>query len=445
MSSEDNTTRRDVVLGDILLDRQRLLRSLSLELRTPSPHECRSALVVLHLGRGKSTPARQPEISDADLLATLAFRIGSRMRRRDLLARLSDNQLAILLRDLDGPANAIAITRRFIRASESPVPSGDGLLYPIVSAGITHLPIAPVWPGDVLNQTSHAASEALAQPQKRWIVNTSVPPMPQLLPVAPDAGDDVRWRADITEALESSAFRLHYQPQIDMHSNRLCGLEALIRWQRNDELVMPGEFIPAAERCGMIAPIGDWAIHEACRQFADWRRSGQDYPRIAINLSAQQMRLQTLDTIRHALRDHCVAPHMLDIEVTESSIMSHPDEAAQLMNELVSMGVRLSLDDFGTGYSSFVRLKRWPFGTIKIDYQFVAGVLHDGYDTEMIRAVIAIARKLEVDTIAEGVESAAQRDALAALGCHAWQGYHCTRPLPPDEIASFLHGWHGRH
>ncbi|VVD79108.1 GGDEF domain-containing protein [Pandoraea pneumonica] len=442
--NDTNALRRQVVLADLLLDRQRLLRALSLELRTPSPPGSHSALVVLHVGRGQRTATNQHAISDADLMATVAFRIGSRIRRRDLIGHISDQQIAVLLRDLGSREAAVQITRRFIRAGESPVPCGNGLLYPIVSAGVTHLPQVPVWPATLLEHTSEVADQAIRESAARFLV-TDAPSAPTEIVTPPDdAGNEHYWRNAIGRALSSSEFRLHYQPQIDMRTHRLTGLEALIRWQRDDELIMPGEFIPAAERCDVIGPIGEWTLHEACRQLDQWQTNGEEYPRVAVNLSAQQMRVQTLETVRYALKHHRVPPDKLEIEITESSLISHLDEAATLMNELVAMGVRLSLDDFGTGYSSFVRLKRWPFGTVKIDYQFVAGVLLGGYDTELIRAIIAIARKLEIETVAEGVETSAQRDALAQLGCHAWQGYHCTRPLPPGHIETFIRDWHGR-
>lgn len=442
--NDTNEIRRQVVLADLLLDRQRLLRALSLELRTPSPPGSHSALLVLHVGRGQQTTANLRGLSDADLLATVAFRIGTRIRRHDLLGRISDNQLAILLRDLGSRDAAVQIAKRFIRAGESPVPCDNGLLYPIISAGITHLPQVPVWPATLLDHTSEVADQAIRETAARFLV-TEAPSAPtEGITPQEEAGNERYWRDAIGRALSNSEFRLHYQPQIDMRNNRLTGLEALIRWQRDDELIMPGEFIPAAERCDVIGPIGDWTLGEACRQLDQWRHAGEEYPRVAVNLSAQQMRTHTLETIRYALKHHRVPPEKLEIEITESSLISHIDEAATLMNELVSMGVRLSLDDFGTGYSSFVRLKRWPFGTVKIDYQFVAGVLLGGYDTELIRAIISIAHKLEIETIAEGVETSAQRDALAKLGCHAWQGYHCTRPLAPGQIETFIRDWHGR-
>ncbi|GAB3628675.1 GGDEF domain-containing protein [Pandoraea terrae] len=442
--NDTNALRRQVALADLLLDRQRLLRALSLELRTPNSPGAHSALLVLHVGRGQNTARHKRHLSDADMLATVAFRIGSRIRRRDLIGRVADHQIAILLRDLGNRDAAVQIAKRFIRAGESPMPCGDGLLYPIISAGITHLPQVPVWPATLLKHTADVADLAIRESEARFLVSEAPQSDTNAIEPDADAGDETYWRSMIGQALSGAEFRLHYQPQIDMRTHRLTGLEALIRWQRDDELIMPGEFIPAAERCDVIGPIGDWTLQEACRQLDQWRHAGEEYPRVAVNLSAQQMRVSTLDTVRYALKHHRVDAEKLEIEITESSLISHLDEAATLMNELVAMGVRLSLDDFGTGYSSFVRLKRWPFGTVKIDYQFVAGVLMGGYDTELIRAIIAIARKLEIETVAEGVETSAQRDALASLGCHAWQGYHCTRPLPPGHIESFIRDWHGR-
>ncbi|MBN9113731.1 MAG: diguanylate cyclase, partial [Pandoraea sp.] len=192
--NDTNALRRQVVLADLLLDRQRLLRALSLELRTPNPPGCHCALVVLHVGRGQRMATRQPAISDADLLATVAFRVGSRIRRRDIIGRVSDQQIAILLRDLGSRDAAIQITRRFIRAGESPVPCGDGLLYPIISAGITHLPQVPVWPATLLEHTSDVADQAIRESASRFLV-TEAPATPTDSVNPPDeAGNEHHWR-----------------------------------------------------------------------------------------------------------------------------------------------------------------------------------------------------------------------------------------------------------
>ena len=226
------------------------------------------------------------------------------------------------------------------------------------------------------------------------------------------------------QALVSGRFRLHYQPQVRLEDGRVVGAEALLRW-RDPEMgdVPPARFIPVAEDSGFIVPIGDWVLSQAVRQAALWHGKGLTMP-IAINVSALQFQqAQFVDRVAGVLASSGLPPALLELELTESILVHDADEALQRLHALARLGVRLSIDDFGTGYSSLAYLKRFPIGKLKIDRSFVHGLPGDDSDAGIVRAILQMARALNMRVIAEGVETEAQRQFLFEAGCHEFQGY----------------------
>ncbi|WP_047248936.1 EAL domain-containing protein [Chromobacterium subtsugae] len=244
-------------------------------------------------------------------------------------------------------------------------------------------------------------------------------------------------------ALERGEFELHFQPQLGAGSRRLEGAEALIRWRHPQlGLVPPVRFIALAEETGLIKPIGDWVLHEACRQLAAWDREGVRVPRLAVNLSPRQFGQPSLPAkVAGALQAAGLAAERLELEITESMIMQSPTEAVSLLSELKALGVWLSIDDFGTGYSSLSHLKRFPLDTLKIDQSFVDGLPADEDNAAIAEAILAMAKKLKFHVVAEGVENEEQAAFLQNKGCHTLQGYHFSRPLPAQEFAALAAGW----
>ncbi|MBI3144566.1 MAG: EAL domain-containing protein [Pseudogulbenkiania sp.] len=244
----------------------------------------------------------------------------------------------------------------------------------------------------------------------------------------------------LRQALERGEFELHFQPILAAATRRLEALEVLLRWRHPElGLVPPGRFIPLAEETGLIRPIGDWVIRQACRQLADWDCQGLHVPRLAINLSARQFEQQSLIVqVAGALAEAGIAAGRLELEMTESMVMQNPTEAVSLLRELKALGVRLSIDDFGTGYSSLSYLKRFPLDTLKIDRSFIEGLPADGDSAAIAEAILALARKLSFSVVAEGVETEAQAAFLTAKGCQLLQGYLFSRPLPAAELPAFL-------
>ena len=241
-------------------------------------------------------------------------------------------------------------------------------------------------------------------------------------------------------ALANKQFALDYQPKVDLESGRIVGAEALIRWRRPLRgIVPPVEFIPLAEECGLIVPIGEWVIQTVCQQQAAWMHEGVQIVPVALNLSSQQFREGNVqETVQTALHDNQLESAWLELELTESLVMQNPEEAEVTMHAFRDMGLSLSLDDFGTGYSSLAYLKRFPFNTVKIDRAFVTDITQNPEDAAIASAIIGMAHSLHMHVIAEGVETLEQLLFLRARHCDHMQGYYFSRPIPPEEFEAML-------
>jgi len=241
-------------------------------------------------------------------------------------------------------------------------------------------------------------------------------------------------------ALARGELELHYQPKVGTETQQVRGAEALLRWRHPTRgLLLPADFIPVAEETGLIVPIGEWVIEEACRQTRLWHISGAPGLRIAVNLSAQQFRQNNLcNVVQRALGRAGLAAHFLELELTESSFMDDAERAVRVLHQLTHLGVRVSVDDFGTGYSSLSYLRRLPLDRLKIDRTFIRDVTTKREDAEIVRAIIALAHTLQLHVVAEGVETREQLDYLRTLGCDQYQGYHYSAPLSADSFRELV-------
>jgi EAL domain-containing protein (putative c-di-GMP-specific phosphodiesterase class I) len=241
-------------------------------------------------------------------------------------------------------------------------------------------------------------------------------------------------------ALQNEEFVLHYQPQIDLSTGRICGAEALIRWKRpSADPVFPDRFIPLAEETGLIHDIGDWVLSEACRQILNWQRLGADSVRVAVNMSGRQLQeADVVESVRRVLERTAIDPALLELEITESTLMQEGDEAVKVLHRLKAMGLSISIDDFGTGYSSLSYLKRLPIDRLKIDRSFIMNVTTDPDDEAIVKAIMAVAHSLKLKVIAEGVETQQTLQFLKSHNCDEAQGYLFSRPVPPDQFAQIL-------
>jgi len=245
---------------------------------------------------------------------------------------------------------------------------------------------------------------------------------------------------ELRHALERHELVLYYQPVVEMAGGAVLGMEALIRWRHPTRgLVGPDAFIPLAEESGQILAIGEWVLRTACRQCVHWQRHGFPQLRLAVNLSARQFHQRSLvELIRQILVETELRPAALDLEITESALLQHDEATQTMLKAFRHMGVSLIIDDFGIGYSSLAYLKAFPVHVLKIDRTFVGDVLEDPGDATIVEASISLGHKLGLEVVAEGVETAAQREFLQRLGCNLGQGYYFSRPLPATEIDALL-------
>jgi len=244
---------------------------------------------------------------------------------------------------------------------------------------------------------------------------------------------------ELRRAIDRGQLVLHYQPKIDTHTNRVLGVEALVRWQHPEHgLIPPGDFIPLAERTGLIGPLTHYVLDAALQQCRDWRQGGHELP-VAVNVSARRLLdLDFPDEVAGLLTHWRVPARLLVVEITESTIMADPTHAIQILGRLNEMGVQLSVDDFGTGYSSMAYLKTLPVHELKVDRSFVAQMTSDSRDAVIVHSTIDLGRNLGLRVVAEGVEDSLTLQHLDLLGCHAAQGYHISRPVPAEDLITWL-------
>ena len=254
------------------------------------------------------------------------------------------------------------------------------------------------------------------------------------------AAERLLLESSLRQAIERGELLLHYQPLVNIADGNIVATEALVRWNHPElGLVSPARFIPIAEDSGLIIPLGEWVLSQACRQLKQWREQGIALQRMVVNLSPRQFRQKHLvENFSRVLSETGVDPHWLGLEITETVIMENPEKSIGTLAELHALGIELSLDDFGTGYSSLGYLKRFPIDKLKIDQSFVRDISTDANDAAMVAAIIVMAHQLNIRVVAEGVETEAQLAFLREHGCDEYQGYYFSRPLSADALYSGL-------
>lgn len=376
------------------------------------------------------------EIGDR-LLQQVARRIGSCLRSGDTVGRLGGDEFAVILTDIAQPRDARLVASKIMDALKQPVDLKGYETYVSASIGITLFPDDGADPEVLVKNADTAMYRAKEIGRNNYVFYERA--MNELALERLDLENSLRG------ALERREFMLHYQPKVSLETGELVGMEALIRWQRPLQgLVSPAQFVPLLEETGLIVPVGAWVLEAACRQIKDWQVAGLRVPPIAINLSARQLQMSELVTqIRNVLDETQVAPCLIELEITESSLMHNTAEAVDLFKRLKDIGIGLSIDDFGTGYSSLSYLKRFSVDALKIDRSFVNDVNTDPDDAAIVRAIITMAHQLHLRVIAEGVETTAQIDFLSQNGCDEAQGFLIGRPMVADAMAGFLGGQGG--
>jgi diguanylate cyclase (GGDEF)-like protein/PAS domain S-box-containing protein len=376
-----------------------------------------------------------------ELLGTVADRLRGLVREEDLLARLGGDEFGILLHEVE-PAAAAALAERLLSSVHEPIRLGSRDLSCSLSIGIaTSAGCADPGDGDGSAEMLLTNADLAMYAAKRAGRNGYAVFDPTM---TASVLEEAQLRADLERGLEHEEFVVLYQPVVDMQTQRLISVEALVRWQHpRDGLLGPHHFIAAAEANGLIVPLGRWVLREACAQLAQWRATAPDAAglHVNVNLSARQFQYAGLvDDVSAALADAGVDPASLTLEITESMLMADIETAKATLHALRRLGVRLAIDDFGTGYSSLSYLKQLPVDVIKIDKTFVDEVHVDDDDVALVDAVAGLGQALKMQTVAEGIETGEQWDTLRRLGIDHGQGYLFGRPAAPGEIAGLLEG-----
>ncbi len=391
-----------------------------------------AGVLILDLDRFKTVNDSLGHSQGDELLKEVATRLTQSVREGDTVARLGGDEFVVVLTDMGDVSDITPVAQKILAALARPVELGPQMLAITTSLGIAVYPRDGETPDALLQYADTAMYRAKDQGGNALAFFT--PEMRQLMV------DRLEMEAGLRCALDEGELRLVYQPILDARSGRVISAEALVRWVHPDKgLVSPAEFIPLAEETGLITRIGAWVLQEACRQARRWHDAGLGHMPVAVNLSPRQFSDPHLErTITQALEACQCPPALLHLEITESTLMNQIDQAAETMRRLNAMGIELAIDDFGTGYSSLSRLKRLPVSTLKIDKSFVQDLCKDASDEVLVDAIITLAHKLGLRTVAEGVETREQMAFLAQRGCDCYQGYLYSRPCWPDEFVQYV-------
>ncbi|MBA4502370.1 EAL domain-containing protein [Marinobacterium marinum] len=426
----ERLSTHDALTG--LPNRKSLFRQLKVCSGYNSSHARLSALLLADLDNFRAINDSFGHLEGDRLLLQVAERLRDGVREGEHLYRLGGDEFAILLEDVSDSNEAASIATGLMQHLQ-PVfrLNGGAELRASASCGISLIDAHPRAPEVILQQADAALFKAKEQ-------------RGSLSFFSDDLTAAVHRRLQLEQrlrrALEQQEFCLYYQPQWSIDGQQLTGVEALIRWQDPEcGLVSPAEFIPVAEQSALIRAIGSWVLSRACEQIADWHRRGVRIPRVAVNVSPQQLDHQhLLHEVESVLQQTCIDPAQLELELTESGLMSPGLEAVEMLASLRALGVSLAIDDFGTGYSSLAYLKRFPLNLLKIDKSFTDDLLTGESAQAIVEMIIMLGHKLGLSVLAEGVESEAQRVELERLGCHQFQGYLKSRPLSVEELEALL-------
>ncbi|MEE4378622.1 MAG: EAL domain-containing protein [Candidatus Competibacteraceae bacterium] len=391
------------------------------------------AILFVDLDRFKSVNDGLGHSAGDALLKIIAARLQTSVSEDDTVARLGGDEFGVLLEHLEQVSQAVQVTQQILRILEEPCTVFGHEFFVTASIGIGIFPRDGESAEVLLKNAANAMSRAkesgsntfqfYAQDMNKWVLGRLI------------------MERDLRHALERHELELYYQPQLELQTGRIVAAESLLRWRHPElGLISPARFVPLAEETGLINPIGEWVIREACQQVKKWQMQGLQAPRVAVNLSPRQFSQRGIsDRIGGLIREAELEPHSLDLEITESVLMRDIDQAIHTLRTLKDMGIQLALDDFGTGYSSFNYLKRFPVDWLKVDQSFVRDIGSDTDDAAaIVGALIAVAHSLRLGVIAEGVETEAQLDFLRTKQCELIQGFYISRPLPLEQMETLL-------
>jgi diguanylate cyclase (GGDEF)-like protein/PAS domain S-box-containing protein len=395
----------------------------------------RAALLFVDLDHFKTINDTLGHPVGDEILKEVARRLRTLVRDTDTISRLGGDEFLIALTEVTDPEAIGLLAAKIVEILAQPVLIEGHELAVTPSIGVT------LWPDDgrdfdiLLQRADTAMYQAKAAGRNTYRFFTAA--------MNTEAMENLQLRSALRRAVENQEFTLYYQPQIDLRSRRVSGVEALLRWRRADgELISPERFIPIAEESGLIVPIGEWVLREACAQAVQWQAAGLPELIMAVNLSAVQFRRGNLErNVADALTNSGLHPGLLELELTESLLLDDAEGLLATLRRFKALGVRLSIDDFGTGYSSLAYLKRFDVDKLKIDRTFVRDIASDPDDAAIVRAIISMANTLKLQVNAEGVENRDIESFLEIYRCDEVQGYLYAKPMPAADLQAWLTQW----
>ncbi|OLP20017.1 diguanylate cyclase [Leptolyngbya sp. 'hensonii'] len=408
---------------------------LSLELINAHRQNEVLAVLFLDLDRFKTINDTLGHAMGDQLLQSVTDRLRGCLREGDFIARWGGDEFTLLLPQITSPEDATHIARRILHALSQTFWFEDHEFYVTASIGIALAPYDGEDVETLLKNADTAMYRAKQQGKNNYQLYTSA--------MNGTALEQLVLENNLRKALEREELILHYQPQLDLNTGEVISMEALIRWQHPElGLVPPSQFIPLAEETGLICPIGEWVLRSACQQNQAWQMAGLPRLRVAVNISGRQFQQKNLvKTITQILEETGLNPEDLEIEITESVAVQDVDFTIAILQQLRDMGIHVAIDDFGTGYSSLSSLKRFPLNTLKIDRSFVRDLASNTCDAAIVRAVVSLGQGLNLQVMAEGVETQEQMMALCKVGCTGVQGYFFSKPLPIDAATLYLRSY----
>ncbi|MBB6092802.1 diguanylate cyclase (GGDEF)-like protein [Povalibacter uvarum] len=390
------------------------------------------ALLVLDVDRLKAINDSLGHQAGDEMLLELSRRLRSVLRHNDILARLAGDEFTIVATDMRSAHAVETVVEKVLAALEQKFVVSGVEVHPSVSIGISTYPLD----GNSFELLLRRANAAMryTKDSARGGYRFYAAEMSSFI------DDRLALESELRRAIETGELEIHYQPKVDIPTNRVRSCEALIRWRHPTRgMVSPMTFIPVAEETGLIVPLGEWVLRQACLQVRHWIDTGMSPVRVAVNLSAKQFRQANLPAIvQSALAEAHLEPGFIELELTESAVMHDPEASAQTLATLSAMGVHISIDDFGTGYSSLSYLRRFPLDKLKIDRSFIRDLMKNPDDVSIVKAIISLAHSLRLRVVAEGVETADQLEFLRQLGCDQYQGYYCSPAVTPDDFAALI-------
>ncbi len=422
--------QHDALTG--LPNRSLLHDRLASAIASADRHSHQLAVLFLDLDRFKHVNDSLGHVAGDQLLREVANRLSESVRATDTVCRQGGDEFVILLSEVQHRDDVAAAAGKIVAAVNGPHRVGKRALHVTVSVGIAVYP-EDGGDADALIKNADIAmyyAKDHGRDQFQFFeqeMNTRIIERQAL-------------EGSLRVAIERREFLLHYQPKVDLETGAITGAEALVRWRHPDRgLLQPGRFVPVAEDSGLIVPIGQWVLREACRQAREWQKAGLEPVPLAVNISALEFRSRGfLERVRAVLDESRLDPRLLELEVTETVLMESVGATAGVLHHLKDMGLSLAVDDFGTGYSSLSYLMQFPIDALKVDQSFVREITAHGEGSPIITAVIALGKSLRQRVIAEGIEKPEQLAFLQAQRCEEGQGFHFSRPLPPEQFAALL-------